>query len=358
MDLNDLRDQIDRLDREIIERLRARARLAKQIGAVKRTNRTKAFAPAREAAIFRRLAQQDTSPLPPEAVRAIYSEIIAACRALEQPLTVACLGPEHTFTHAAAVRRFGTNSRYLTTRSVQDTFDEVAKGNADLGLVVIENSTQGVETPTLDAFVASDLQVCGELLVPVQHCMLAKCCLKEIRAVFSHRQPFAQCRRWLRDNLPDAHLIEEASTAAAAERAAKTPRAGAIASAAAAEAHGLDIVARNIEDDPNNRTRFFVIGKRDAPPSGRDKTFVLFSTKHEPGALLDALQPLKDKRINMTLIESRPSRIRAWEYLFFIEFVGHRADAHVSAALDELRAACLFVKVLGSYPEANAEEGC
>jgi chorismate mutase/prephenate dehydratase len=353
MDLKALRDEIDRLDGEIIERLRARARLAKEVGAAKRSDRTEAYAPAREAEIFRHIATVDTSPLPAEAVKAIYTEIIAACRALEEPLAVACLGPAHTFTHEAAVRRFGKATRYVTTRSVQDTFDEVAKGNADLGLVVIENSIQGVETPTLDAFVTSDLQVCSEVLVPIHQCLLAQCDLEEIEAVFSHPQPFAQCRRWLRENLPEADLIEEASTVTAAERAARTPRSAAIASAAAAEPHGLRILARNIEDNPNNRTRFLVIGRHGTPPSGRDKTFVLFSTKHEPGALLSALQPLQEKQLNMTLIESRPNRVTAWEYLFFIEFVGHRDEPHVRAALDELRQQCLHVKVLGSYPEAS-----
>ncbi len=348
MDINELRKRIDALDDRIVESLTQRAQLARQVGLLK----AQAYAPHREKDVLGRVARAVGEPLTPEAITRIYTEIVSACRAVEQPLAVAYLGPTYTFSHRAAIEKFGSSVEFLPAPSVLDIFSEVAKGNANFGLVPIENSIQGVETPTLDALSETDLRICAEVYLDIHHCLLSAAGLEEITHVFSHPQAFAQCRAWLRNHLPRAECVETSSTTAGAERALRTPKAGAIAPAPAAHL-GLRILAKNIEDVPGNRTRFFTIGRLECPPTGADKTSLLFATQHRSGALFEGLRPFKEKSINLTMIESRPTRHTAWEYLFFLDFLGHQEDDDVVAALEQLRAVCMFVKVLGSYPEAQ-----
>ncbi|MFQ6130968.1 MAG: prephenate dehydratase [Armatimonadota bacterium] len=351
--MDDLRSQIDALDEEMAALLARRARLAQRIGELKGQQGSATFAPARESEILRRIRDLPTAPLPPEAVASIFTEIVSACRALEQPLVAAYLGPAYTFTHMAALRRFGSHTRLVPTANVYEAFAAVSKHETDIALVPVENSIRGVEAPTLDALAETDLRVCGEFYLPIHYCLAANCDLDEVTTVFSHPLALAQCGAWLRRNLPRAELVETYSTAHGAARAAGTPGAAGLCPHLAAEAHGLAILAENLADLPHNRTRFLIIGRDSCPPTGRDKTSIVMATKHEAGALYRALAPFDDNGINMTLIESRPTRQTPWQYHFFIDFQGHEADDSVSRALASLRERCLFVKVLGSYPEAD-----
>jgi len=352
-EMDDLRRQIDALDQDIVALLVERARLAQRIGQLKGEQGSATFAPARESDILRHIKELPTAPLKTEAVAAVFGEIVSACRALEQPLVVAYLGPQHTYSHLAALRRFGSQASFLATASVGEAFAAVSKGNADVGMVPVENSLHGVEAQTLDALSQADLLICGESHLPIHHCLAAACPQQEITTVFSHPQALAQCDGWLKANLPRAERVEAASTVTGAESAARTPGGAALCSQMAAEAHGLQVLAENVEDLPNNRTRFLVISLLDCPPTGRDKTSIVMATRHEAGALYHALTPFQENGINMTLIESRPTRHTPWEYHFFVDFQGHKADENVARALAALRERCLFVKVLGSYPEAD-----
>ena len=352
-EFEDLRRQIDALDDRLIELIIERARLAQQIGELKNQRHAATFAPARESEVVRRLIAQARPPLTPTALAAIYTEIISACRAAETPLRVAHLGPAHSYSHLAALRRFGSQAVFAPYPSISETFRAVSQSLADCGMVPVENSLRGVEAETLDALAHTDLQVCGEFYLPVHHCLLAHSPLAEIETVYSHPQALAQCDVWLRRHLPAAARVEVASTTAGAEQAARQPRAAAIAAESAAAAYGLNVIAENIEDVPDNRTRFFVIGRMDCPATGRDKTSMVMATQHEAGSLYRALAPLADNAINMTFIESRPTRVAPWEYNFFVDFEGHQTETRVVRALAALRERCLFVKVLGSYPAAD-----
>ncbi|MFQ5808451.1 MAG: prephenate dehydratase [Armatimonadota bacterium] len=348
MGIDDIREQIDSLDDRIAQLLTERARLAKEIGTHKKT----AYAPHREKQVLARVRQAAGEPLTPEAITRIYTEIISACRAIEQPLTIAYLGPAHTFSHRAAIHHFGSSVEFLPVSPVDEIFAAVAKGNADFGLVPIENSLQGVEAPTLDALTASDLRICGEQYLDIHQCLLSTVAQDDVAQVFSHPQALGQCRTWLRTHLPRAQCVETSSTTAGAEQALRTPNAAAIAPRAAASL-GLSLLAENIEDVPGNRTRFFTIGRLECPPTGADKTSLLLATRHRPGALFEALRSFRDRDINLTMIEARPARHTPWEYLFFLDFIGHQQDEHIAETLEELRDVCTFVKVLGSYPEAQ-----
>ncbi len=353
MQLAEIRKQIDETDDGIIELLRRRAQLAIEVGHIKRGKGAPIYDPAREAALFRRLTDRPLSPLSAETIRAIYAEIVSACRGLEAVPKVAYLGPEHTFTHQAALRQFGAKCDYIPCRSFNEVFDVVERKGANFGVVAIENSMSGVIPETLDRFAGTELQICADLYLPVRHFLLSKVNLDEIETLHSKPEPFAQCRIWLREHLPNAQIVHEPSTTAAAQAAAERPNAAAIASEAAARAYGLKIIADNIQDTVSNRTRFFVIGSDPAAPTGRDKTSALFATRHKSGALHDALMPFHTHGINLTLIQSRPMHGRLWEYVFFVDFEGHVSDEHVAAAIVDLREACSLVKVLGSYPAAE-----
>ena len=351
--LQQYREEIDRIDRDVVALLNERAKIAQSVGHVKSGANSAVFAPDREEQVYANIRAANMGPLPSEALKAIYREVISGMRALEQHLTVAFLGPVHTFTHQAALSRFGSSSQFLAARTVAEVFALAEKGTADYSVVPIENSTGGGVPDTLDLFVNSDLQVCAEIMLPIHHHLISASDLGLIRHVYSHPQSFAQCRHWLAIHLPGVDLIEASSNSRAVEQASEDAASAAIGPDIAARAHGLKILASNIEDSPINVTRFLVLGKHIGRRSGRDKTAVLFSIRDRVGALRDALDVFERHSINLTKIESRPSRRKVWDYIFFVDFVGHPDDHHVTAALDALREQCVHVKVLGAWPQAE-----
>lgn len=353
MNLDELRAQIDELDHKLLELLRRRAEVAKQIGELKRAAGQEILDTAREQAHLQSLAQSDTGLLSPQAVRAVFAEIVSACRAVQEPLSVAYLGPPYTFTHLGALRRFGTSANYVDCGSVQEVFEAVEKGAAQVGVVPVENSLGGAVPETLDCFMTTDVSIVGEHYEPIHHCLASLGPMEGIKRLHSHPQVLAQCRRWLRDNLPGVEIVNHSSTAAAAQTAANDPESAALASAEAAEAYGLKILVRNVEDYPNNRTRFLVLGRGACEPTGKDRTSLLFATAHRAGALHEALTPFQKYGVNMTMIQSRPVRGRLWEYVFFVDVEGHATSPHVARALEEMRGLLPSLRILGSYPAAE-----
>ena len=324
------------------------------IARVKQASGVPVYAPEREDLHLRALSAANPGPLNADGLRGIYREIFSASRAAERGLTIAYLGPEGTFTHLAALRRFGSQSGYLPVRSVGDVFAEVERGRADYGVVPIENSTEGVVNHTLDMFTDSELKICAEELMPVHHVLMARGGTKDsIKVVYTHSNVLGQCRNWLEDNLRSARTVAVPSTSEAARMAAKQRGSAAIGTDLAARLYRLKVLARDIEDMSDNFTRFLVIGRQWSPRSGRDKTSVMFSIKDRVGALYDMLVPFKRNRINLASIESRPSRKKAWDYYFFIDCLGHVDDRRVAKALKDLEKVCVFVKLLGSYPAAE-----
>ena len=351
MDLADWRTRINDLDNQILNLLNQRAEAALKIGDLKRRQEAPSYVPEREAAILRRLTELNGGPMPGEAVRAIWREILSSCRALEAPLAVAYLGPQATFTHQVARERFGAAAELVPTRAIGDVFDEVERGRAAFGVVPVENSTEGAVNVTLDRLVESDVLICGEAYLEIAQQLLSRApTLSEVKRVLSHPQGLAQCRGWLAQHLPDVPTEETSSTAAAVEMAAADPTLAGIASALAGELYGVPVLRTRIEDNRHNATRFLVIGRRPAGPSGHDKTSILFAMRNEPGALYRILEPFVKAGINLTKIESRPAKSRAWEYLIFVDFEGHRETPTVAAALKEIGARTLYLKILGSYP--------
>ena len=351
--LDELRHKIDALDAQIVALINERARNARRIGAIKARDGVKPYNPSREIQVYRKVAARNRGPLPNEAFKAIYREIMSATIALERPTRVAFFGQPGTFTHLAALTKFGASVEYVPTRDIRDVFLAVSRGRVDYGLVPIENSTEGGVNQSIDMFAETRLKIASEIYLPIHQHLLAKCPLKEIKVVYSFGQPFAQCRNWLTGHLGNAEKREVPSTAAAAERAAKEHGAAAIAGALAAEIYNIPILVENIEDSPDNITRFFVIAERMAERTGRDKTSLLLSIKDQPGALLRLLRPFQKNRINLSRIESRPSKRRAWEYHFFLDLAGHVEDPAVKRTLDELDGQVKHLEVLGSYPQAE-----
>ena len=358
--LESLRAQIDRVDEQLVRLLNQRAALCVQVGHVKAQNgQTAKYVPEREKRIFERLARLNGGPLRPLHVRAIFREIISSCRALEQPLRVAYLGPAGTYSQQAAAEQFGSGPNLLPFGSIDAVFDEVERGRAQYGVVPVENSTEGVVAQTLDRFIASPLSIKAEVLLRIDHCLLARYPdPRRVRRIVSHPQSLAQCRGWLAQHFPGVPIAEVASNAVAAEHAAAHAGTAAIASRRAAERLRLTVVAASIQDLPNNVTRFLVIS-HDLPgkPTGDDKTSILFAVPHEAGALFKVLETFAQQRINLSTIESRPLKGRAWEYVFFIDLSGHRDEARMQRALVALKKRALFVKVLGSYPAWRWPEG-
>lgn len=353
--LDELRCRIDQIDQELLQLLRRRAETSQAVGALKASAGRQVYDPQREAQLLAKLTAGDLSPLGAAAIEGIYREILSASRALQRVPSIAFLGPEHTFSHQAAKKHFGSRCHFDPQSTIEDVFAAVERGSVDLGIVPIENTIQGVETRTLDAFVNSPLLIEAEAWVDVHICLLTRGDMKQIKQVLSHPQPLAQCRQWLHHNLPEAQLIPVASTAAAASAVAEAndPTQAALATADAAVFNMLPIIAENIEDRPNNRTRFFIIGKNETGPSGRDKTSLVFTTKHRSGALAAALVPLSAHQISLTLIQSRPAPARLeGPYIFYVDFEGHQTEPMVKAAIDGLREQCQTLKVLGSYPTA------
>ncbi|THF64240.1 prephenate dehydratase [Pseudothauera rhizosphaerae] len=345
-----LRNQIDHLDEEILARLAERARCAQRVGEIKHGN---IYRPEREAQVLRRLADANPGPLPDEAVKKIFREIMSACLALEQPLRVAYLGPAGTFSESAARKHFGAAPNFLPTAAIDDVFRAVEAGNVDYGVVPVENSTEGAVGGTLDLLLANPLKICGEVKVRIHQQLLSRAeGIGAAKRLYSHAQSLAQCHEWLNRNLASLPRVPVASNAEAARLAAEDPESCAIAGEAAAELYGLNILAANIEDDPNNTTRFLVIARHDAGPSGQDKTSIVVSAPNRPGAMHSLLEPLARHGVDMTKLQSRPARGGLWEYVFYVDFKGHQEDPAVAAALKELNERAAFVKVLGSYPVA------
>ena len=355
-DIDKLRGDIDRLDAELLALLQRRARLAQRIGALK--GGAPAYRPERESAILRRVAAQAGEPLPAEAATRVFREIISACRGLEEELRVAYLGPEGTFSEQAVRKHFGGAVQAGPAATIDEVFRRCESGAAQFAVVPAENSTEGAIGRTLDLLVATPLRICGEIELRVQQNLMARAAdLGAVRRVYSHAQSLAQCNSWLNQNLPVAERVPVNSNAEAARRAADEAGAAAIAGEAAAARYGLALLARSIEDDPNNTTRFLVLGQLDPAPTGHDRTSLVMSAENKPGAVHALLSPLAQNRVSMTRIESRPSRAMRsvlWEYLFFIDVEGHQQDERVVAALEELRRKAPFLKVLGSYPAAVA----
>lgn len=355
--LAELRLKIDEIDDGILELLEKRAAFVKEVGEVKKRLKSGFYVPYREEEIVKRLTRNAKGIFPKKAIRPVFREIISACLSLEKNLKVTFLGPIATFTHEAAIKYFGLNAQYIPVRSIPEIFDEVYKGRSDLGVVPVENSTEGVVSYTLDMFLKYDLKVCGEMILPITHCLLSSQTRKEdIKKIYSHPQAFAQCRNWIEKNLPNAVLLDVGSTAEAAEMAKKDKTSAAIAGETTAKIYDLKVIEKNIQDMTENSTRFLVIGKIEQKKSGDDKTSVLFSIKDQPGALYNMLSPFAKRGINLTKIESRPMKTKAWEYVFFIDLDGHISDKKVSDAVNELKDMCIFLKVIGSYPKFRGEK--
>ncbi len=350
MELEKLRRKIDLLDRKIIQLLNSRAQLSNRIGRLKAKANKSAYSPDRERIVYEKIAAQNEGPLSGEALQAIYREIMSGCLALEKPLRISYMGPPASFSNIAALKKFGSSVRYLPVNTINDVFAEVEHGRADYGVVPIENSIEGAINYTLDMFMESDLKICSEISIEISHNLLAKCRMDKIKKLYSNPSVIGQCRMWLEANLPQIEVIEVTSTTKAAEMAVKEKGAAAIGSSLAAECYGLNMLARSIEDSPHNMTRFLVIGKVENRPTGKDKTSIMFAVKDRVGALHDMLVPFKKNRINLTKIESRPSKKRAWEYRFFVDMIGHHEDAGIKKALKQLGGVCTNLKILGSYP--------
>ena len=359
--LEEIRAAIDGIDSELLRLVNERAGLAQAAAQAKRASDgadTPLYRPEREAQLLRRVAGTNPGPLPDADVQRILCEVVSACRALEVPLTVAFLGPAGTYTEAAAVKHFGHAVSTRALGTIDAVFRDVESGACDYGVVPVENSTEGVVTHTLDTFVRSPLAICGEVLLPIHHCLMSHApALDQIDRVYSHQQSLAQCRKWLDTNLPRVDREAVSSNAEAARIVSGDPRGAAIAGRVAADAYAVPVLAANIEDEPDNTTRFLVVGRDTVGPSGDDKTSVMFSFTNRPGGLFHAIEVFARRGINMTRIESRPSRLERWNYNFFIDFEGHRDDSPVAEALEELATRTAHLKVLGSFPRAVSEDG-
>jgi chorismate mutase/prephenate dehydratase len=350
--LASLRGQIDKLDRELVKLANERARLAMEIGKIKDSQGDPVYAPSREEEVISRALENSKGPLPAHCIRAVFRELISGSRSLEKKLQVAYLGPAYTYSHLAALQRFGESVELIPVATIPAVFEEVNRGHADFGIVPLENSTDGRVADTLDMFTRLPVSICGEVQLRIHHNLLARCPRADITEVYSRPQALSQCRNWIAKHLPSARVVEVMSTATAAELARDKQGAAAIASQQAASHYGLDIVAANIEDQQGNLTRFAVIGDQPASRTGRDKTSVMFEVEHKPGALADAMAVFKRNRLNLTWIESFPIARPEGGYLFFVELQGHEHDPRVKNAFANLARKCLRFKVLGSYPHS------
>jgi chorismate mutase/prephenate dehydratase len=347
------RKAIDHLDAQIVKLLNERTKHVLAIGEIKLKAGEEIYAPHRERAVLHRVCKINTGPMTHESLRAIYREIMSSALSLEKSMTVAYFGPEATFTHQAAIRKFGSSLRYAPQKTIADVFGEVSKNRADYGVVPVENSTEGVVTHTLDMFVDSDLKIVAQIILPVQQCLLSNSRRSQIKKLFVHPQSLAQCRGWIQNNLPNVEIIETSSNARSAEFAAKEKNTGAIAGVLAAEKYRLNVLEQDIQDNAANATRFLVLGRQCSPPTGDDRTSLMVCITDKVGALHHALAAFRRNRINLTKIESRPSKRKAWEYFFFIDCDGHMHDRKVEKAIKLLAEECSFVKVLGSYPNSD-----
>ena len=350
MSLEKLRKKIDGLDAQLIALLNLRAQITKEIGKIKLKTGKSIYAPEREAQVLQKIAILNKGPLEKNALKAIYREVMSASLALEKPLKITYLGPRASFTNLAALKKFGSQVSFLACNSIADVFQEVQRGSADYGVVPIENSIEGAVSHTLDVFVESDLKICSQIILDVAHNLLANCAKNKIKRIYSNPYVFGQCRIWLQKNFPQVELVDVSSTTRAAEIVKKEKNCAAIASLLASEVYGLKVLAKDIQDSLHNVTRFLVVGKNIAAKTGHDKTSLLFSIKDHVGALYEMLLPFRKYGVNLTKIESRPSKKKAWEYYFFVDISGHQDDAKIKLALKELEKRCNYLKVLGSYP--------
>lgn len=351
-ELKKLRDKIDEIDTRIVELLNERARQAQQVGKIKKAQGKEFYVPSREREVIEKILKSNKGPFPNEALKIIYREIMSASLSLEEPLKVGYLGPVATFTHAACLQYFGASVKFISQKSISDVFDEVEKRKVDFGVIPVENSNEGMVTHTLDRFTEFNSKICGEIYLPVSHCLINQTGrFEDIKKIYSHPQPIAQCRKWLAANAPSIPVLDVASTALAAEMAVEDPTIAAIASKNAANVYDLRVVEARIEDNLNNVTRFLVIGNVESKRSGFDKTSILLSVKDEPGILYKMLEPFSKYGVNLTKIESRPLKKKAWEYIFFLDMDGHIEDDGIEKSLSELKSKCRQLKILGSYPK-------
>lgn len=350
--LEKLRKMIDDLDREVLGLLNRRGEIVLRIGELKNENNVGVYDPVRESQIEKRLREMNPGPLSDDSVLRVYREIISACRALQQPLKVVLLGPEGSFSHQAAFHEFGGSAELLPVASFGDVFEEVENGRASYGVVPVENSIEGTIGIVLDLLSGSNLTISAEVFEKINLYLLSKSgSLKGIKVIASHPQPLAQCRKWLGKNLPNRKLRETSSTAEAAKLAYRNKGVAAVASRHSASIYKLKVLGKNIEDNNWNTTRFFVIGSRASAPSGNDRTSIVFTLRDKPGELQKSFfQPFAEAGVNLTKIESRPSKERPWEYLFFVDFNGHREDKAIKSLIERVAKNCVYLKVLGSYP--------
>ncbi|MBI4432487.1 MAG: prephenate dehydratase [Candidatus Omnitrophica bacterium] len=359
MSVEQLRKDIDSLDLKILALLNSRALACQKIGQIKAKEGQGVYAADREKEVLDRLKAANKGPITPQAIEAIYREIMSGSIHLEKPVSIAYLGPAFTYTHQAAQKKFGASVDYFPCTNISDVFAEVERGRCDYGVVPVENSTEGAINYTLDMFIDSGLKICAELYLSISHHLLSNASsIKKINQVYSNPQAFAQCRLWLESNLPGARLMPTTSTADAARYVAEHTQfkneTACIASILAAKEYRLNVLAKSIEDSANNTTRFIVISRAESKPTQNDRTSIVFEVKDRVGALHDILVPFQEARINLTKIESRPSKKKAWSYYFFVDFEGHNQEPRIQKALDVLQASCTFLKVLGSYPRADA----
>jgi chorismate mutase/prephenate dehydratase len=353
MSLDDIRKQIDLIDQDLLNLLSQRADLVHDVGVIKKRDDLQIYAPEREQALLDRLISLNQGRLPEKSIRAIYREIMSAALALEDDLKIAYLGPEGTWTHQASIKKFGHSVNYSPQPNFSDVFDQVARRQADYGVVPIENSTEGAVSHTLDLFVDSPLHICAQILLRIENCLMAAIPRDQIKTLYSHPQVFGQCRNWILKNFPNADLVEVSSTTKAAALAKKNSAEGAAAlgGALAAEIHELELLESSIQDRATNTTRFLVIGEKTCPPTGNDRTSILFAINDRPGSLVNALKSFEDLHINLSKIESRPSKRKDWEYIFHVDLSGHCEEENISKALADLANHCSMVKILGSYPD-------
>jgi chorismate mutase/prephenate dehydratase len=350
--LDVLRQKIDQLDHQIVELLNQRAEVVIEVGKTKVASKTPIYAPDREQAVLKRVAELNKGPLPQKTLQAIYRELMSGSFALEKPLRVGYLGPEGSFSHLAAQRKFGSSVEFRPLADIPAVFEEVTRGHCDLGLVPIENSLGGGVIETMDSFIDHSVHICAEVIVEIHHNLLANCPPKDIKVIASKPEVFAQCRKWLSTSFRQVELLPVASSSRAAEMAVSEKGLAAIGSTLAAELNGLKIIFANIEDNPNNMTRFFVISKTPTKRTGHDKTALMFTTAHKSGALVEVLNIFAGNGINLTNIDTRPSKRRNWEYIFFVDAEGHCEDEAFASALEESRQHCGQLLVLGSFPRA------
>lgn len=352
--LEQVRQDIDGIDRDLVDLLSRRAELAKEIGRIKGLDQKPFFTPEREREIYERLAEINPGPLQNRQIVSIFREIISAARAAEKPLNVAYWGPPGTFTHIAALQTFGSSSTLSPVDSISDVFLAIEHGDSDYGVVPVENSVAGVVPETLDMFPQTNVKICAEAFVPIHHHLVTTASsMSEIERVYAGPQPYAQCRRWLKANLPNAEIVETVPTAKAAEKALADPKGAAIANKLGAQTVGIGILAEHIEDNPHNRTRFLVIGYNEPQKTGHDKTSLMFNLRNRPGELYRALGALDKEGVNLMMIESRPAQRATFEYIFYCDCVGHRSDEPLQRAIENLKGLALETTVLGSYPAAE-----